>query len=181
MNRPTKALIMGLRGAGKTTASRSAAELAGRRFVDLDRVVMLALGAQSVTEIFQTQGEPAFREGETAALRETLAESGSLVVALGGGTPTAPGAADLIRAAQATGDAVAIYMRAPADDLAARLRGAGVGDRPRLIDGDIDEEMRAVFDARDPLYRSLADHEIDATGRAETVAREIAAILNSTQ
>jgi len=170
-------LIIGLRGSGKTTAAQSLAHAIGWRCVDLDARVRAMFGAESVTEIFQTHGEPAFRDGEAASLLSVLTEPEPTVVSLGGGTPTAPGAAGAIRQAVTKGDARVVYLRAEPAQLAARLERLGVGDRPKLVDGDITGEMQQVFDARDTLYRELADVEVDASQQADTVRARITAWL----
>jgi len=170
-------LVIGLRGSGKSTIGRRVAVAMGTTFIDLDACVMELLGAESVTEIFARLGEPAFRKGERDALERVLREESRAVVALGGGTPTAPGAEALIRAAQKAGEAVAVYLRAQPGEIAERLASKGVGDRPALIDGDIFEEMQKVYDARDAFYCALADHEIDAMRSVDDVVSEIVRAL----
>jgi len=71
-------------GVGKTTAGRCLAERLDVPFLDLDQVVERASG-RTVPDIFQTDGEIAFRQQETSALREVLAGE-PVVLALGGGT-----------------------------------------------------------------------------------------------
>ncbi|CAE7155263.1 aroK [Symbiodinium necroappetens] len=163
MTRVRSILIMGLRGAGKTTAAKAVADEIGWAFVDLDERAREGFGGITVTEIFREHGEPAFREAETASLADVLTED-RVVVALGGGTPTAPGATDRIRAAQDAGEALVIYLRAEHERIAERLAHAGIGDRPKLVEGDLHDEMRLVFEARDPLYpdgrRACEDHAL---------------------
>jgi len=171
-------LIMGLRGSGKTTAASSLAHHIGWRCVDLDVRVREMFDESSVTDIFRIHGEPAFREGEAAALRCVLTEPEPTVVSLGGGTPTAPGMAGAIRAAAASGDVRVVYLRAQPEAIASRLEKLGVGDRPKLVDGDIHEEMRQTFDARDALYRELAGVEIDASQQPDDVRTQIAQWLH---
>ena len=60
--------FVGFLGAGKSTLARNLGSLFHRPHVDTDRLVERALG-QSVTEIFSTLGEPAFREAETLYLQ----------------------------------------------------------------------------------------------------------------
>lgn len=153
-------LLIGLRGSGKTSAGILAAQALGLPFVDLDDATRALLGVPTVAEAWRMHGEPAFRQAETRALAGALGPP-TRVVALGGGTPTAPGAADLIR----DSGALVIYLCADADTLRRRLGPAVARDpnRPSLTGGDPLAEIDAVLAERDPLYRSLAHHILDVT------------------
>ncbi|QKK09395.1 MAG: hypothetical protein HND58_15335 [Planctomycetota bacterium] len=106
MSQPHPLLLIGLRGSGKSTLGRLVAERLVAdglvaAFSDLDDAVLARLGHATVAEAWNTLGEPAFRTAETACLRERVPaalDDGTpqVVVALGGGTPTAPGAAELL-------------------------------------------------------------------------------------
>lgn len=159
-------LLIGLRGSGKSSLGRDLASRTRRRFVDLDEVVPGALGRASVSEVFERDGEEAFRLAETRALQEALAGPAS-VVALGGGTPTAPGAADRIRAASRDGRAVAVYLRADASTLRARLEASDNAHRPSLTGVGVLDEVDALLERRDPLYRDLADAIVSTDGLTE--------------
>jgi shikimate kinase len=170
---PTPILI-GLRGSGKTTIGRKLALRLGRRFVDLDDRTPRFAGAKSVGEALRTLGEPAFRQAEARALFAALDEPG-VVLALGGGTPTAPGAAERLRHAKSCDQAVVMYLRADADALRSRLEQDKATDRPALMGNSALDEIPQLLAARDPLYRALADHIIEvARSDAETLARFIA-------
>jgi 3-dehydroquinate synthase len=151
-------LLIGLRGSGKTSAGAIAARRLGLPFLDLDDATRALLNAPTVAHAWHAHGEPAFRAAEVRALGEAL-RMPPRVIALGGGTPTAPGAADLIRAA----DALVIYLRADAEALRQRLRDsiASDPDRPSLTGADPLAEIDQVLARRDPLYVSLASHVVD--------------------
>lgn len=156
-------VLIGLRGSGKTTLGRAIAQRAGRAFIDLDDLTPAHLGCASVREAWAAHGEPAFRAAEAHALADVLGRPGT-VLALGGGTPTAPGAADLLRAARAGRRAWLAYLRAGAAHLRARLAGADLSLRPALLGSDPLAEIDAVLAARDGLYRGLADAVIEVGG-----------------
>lgn len=147
-------VLMGLRASGKSTVGRALAEALGTPFVDLDDQTRTLLGAASVREAFASAGEAAFREAEAKALAAVLAEPPQ-VIALGGGTPMAPGASEQLVAARASG-ALVVFLDPPLDVLAARLR-AEQGDRPSLTGLGVVEEIESIAAARRPRYAALTD------------------------
>lgn len=170
-------LLIGLRCSGKTTIGGILAQRLRRAFVDLDDVTPGVLGAATVREAWDRFGQEAFRNAETVALSKVLVRDG-LVVALGGGTPTAPTAADLIRDEREQGRALVIYLAASSQTLRARLAQEENLHRPTISGSDPVSEVEDVRAARDPLYRELADITIDVDAGApqaiaETIARRI--------
>lgn len=131
----------------------------------MDDRVAERFGADSPGEALREHGEPAFRAAETACLDAALTEQPALVLALGGGTPTAPGAADLLGAS----DALLVYLRAEAPTLAERLSSSAI-DRPALRGSDPAAEIGQLLAERDPLYLSLADHVIEVGSLTEPQA-----------
>lgn len=172
MSAATVIVLMGLRGSGKSTLGRALAERLGRGFVDLDDRTAAALGCAAPGEALRTHGEPAFRAAEAAALRGALDEAG-IVLALGGGTPTAPGAADLLRERSADGRAAVLYLRASAATLAERLATAaasGGPERPPLVGEDPIGEIGMLLERRDGLYQELAGSVLHLDGVSEAGA-----------
>jgi len=165
-------LLMGLRGSGKSTIGRELARRQQRAFIDLDDRTCALLGVASASEAFATLGQSAYRDAETKALKAALDQSGA-IIALGGGTPTAPGAADLIRAAAAAGRAVAVYLRCTPAELRARLTGRIDARRPSITGADPLDEIEAVFAQRDPLYQSLAARQITGLTSLEEAIRAL--------
>lgn len=167
-------LLIGLRGSGKSTLARALARAERREAIDLDDVTLRALGASDASEAWRVHGEPAFRAAEAAGLAELLKSPRGRVVALGGGTPTAPGAAEAIREACATGGAVVVYLRATPQVLASRLRASGPGaNRPSLTGAGPIEEIESVFAQRDPLYRRLATRTIEGVETVDDALRAL--------
>lgn len=142
--------------------------------IDLDDRTLAALGYSTIAEAWRTSGEPAFRATESEALAAALAEP-PCVVSLGGGTPMAPGADALLRDAANNGRAVLVYLHAPPSVLRARLR-EGDPSRPSLTGAGMLDEIDAVFAQRDPIYRSLAAHIVDATTTTAAQVDDLARI-----
>lgn len=168
-------VLMGLRASGKTTLGRALAERLGRRFIDLDDRTLALLGDGTIADAFRRAGEPAFRAAEVEALGSALAEEG-IVLALGGGTPTAPGAEAMLREAQAQGRAALVYLRCEPETLRARLRASGGAgaNRPSLTGDDPLDEIERVHAARDPVYRALADVVLEGEQTAASITAALA-------
>lgn len=162
-------VLIGLRASGKTTVAQALAARLGVFAVDLDDRVRESLGFASVREAFARAGEAAFREAESRALAAALATDGPSVVALGGGTPTAPGAADALRSARASGRVWSVFLDPPLERLASRL-ARDAGDRPSLTGRGVVEEIGALAAVRRPLYAALADLVLREEDPPSTIA-----------
>ena len=167
-------ILMGLRGSGKTTIGGLLAKRLRRSYVDLDDKTVVLLGGKSVAEAFRRAGEPAFRTAEVAALQTELGKTRQ-ILALGGGTPAAPGAAALLRAKQDSGDALIVFLTASTEVLRERLAKTDTASRPSLTGKGTLEEIDQVRARREPMYQSLASLVVDSSNlSAEQAAIRIA-------
>jgi shikimate kinase len=73
-------------GSGKTTYGKELAEELGYDFFDLDEAIEKKAG-KSIVDIFEKEGEGAFRTLESETLHETEKLDDNTVIATGGGTP----------------------------------------------------------------------------------------------
>ena len=142
-------------GAGKTTVGEALAQRLGWRHLDSDAQVEANTG-RTVPEIFAADGEAAFRLEEARALADAVAAEEPIVVSVAGGAVLDPANRDLLRRSGPV-----VWLRADPSTLAARV-GSGAG-RP-LLDGDPAGNLRALYQARRPVYESLADLTIDVDG-----------------
>ena len=149
-------ILIGYRGAGKTTVGQLLAKRVGWKFADTDALVV-EKAAQSISEIFAAEGEAGFRLRERTAL-QTLRKFDRQVIALGGGTATDAENHSLIRRLGKT-----VWLRAPAVVLWSRISRdeAGKTSRPNLTPAGGLQEIETVLAKREPMYESLADHIID--------------------
>jgi len=151
-------VLIGLRVSGKTTLGKRVARDLDMPFVDLDDRVAEAFGVGHAADALRAHGLDRFREVEAECLKKALQEN-AIVLALGGGAPTAPGASDTLRGAT---DAFVVYLHARPETLAARLRHVGAASRPSLTGKDPTEEFEEMYTARHPLYADLASAVIES-------------------
>ena len=172
-SRRMNVFLTGFRGSGKSAVGRELAELAGLEFVDTDEEVEL-LSGKTVKEIFDCGGEKAFREIEKRVVLDTCSRE-NLVVALGGGALADAGTARAVKNA-----GIVVFLNAPAEVLHRRIEsdGATAGRRPPLTRKGGFEETRELLERRLPLYREVADAEVDAAaGPPRVIAERIESLL----
>lgn len=146
--------LVGFMGSGKSTIGRALADELGWSFCDLDEEIERREGT-TIAEIFDTRGEPAFREIELAALREHVraVERGQpQVIALGGGAFVSDENFELV-----SNHGVPIWIDCPLPAIERRV--ASQTHRPLARDL---ERLRELFEARRGAY-ARADYRIEVT------------------
>ncbi len=141
-------------GSGKTTVGREVARRSGRRFVDSDQQIEADTG-RSVREIWSSDGEPAYRRLEAAALAAAVAEPRHAVIAAAGGVVLDPANRRLLRTS-----GTVVWLDGDPEVLAER---ASTGDHRPLLDVDPVAAMRSMAEARRPWYEEVATHRVDVT------------------
>jgi len=153
MERLAKTVVLvGMMGAGKTAVGTQLARLLGVPFRDSDSEIVAA-AQRAITEIFERDGEPFFRARETEVLAR-LVRGTPCVLSTGGGAFMTAANRALIRAS-----AVSVWLRADLDLLWQRVRHKA--SRPLLQTANPRETLRALYDARVPVY-AMADLAVDA-------------------
>jgi shikimate kinase len=164
-------VLTGFMGSGKSSVGRALATLLDWNFVDLDAEIEKVEG-RKIRYIFANDGEPTFREIETARLRSVLAtRPRPRVLATGGGTYVQEHNAKLLRAAGAT----VVFLEASPETLLQRCcpKGSESSETIRPLARDRDAFMR-LYEQRLPFYRT-ADLTVNSENKQpEAVAQEIA-------
>jgi len=159
-------VILGFMACGKTTVAKELARELDAKFIDLDSFIADREG-RSPAQIIPTEGEPSFRQTETAALNEVLTQTDARIIALGGGTFTIPENRTLI----ALHDCFTIWLDAPFDLCWQRITDASANARPLAPNRDTAFQR---YEARRADY-GLAEHRIviAASDSLESIAGQI--------
>ena len=144
------AILVGVPGAGKTTVGEALAARLGVAFRDTDADVEASTG-RAISDIFVESGEPEFRRLEADAVVAALAEHTG-VLALGGGAVLDAGT----RASLA--GLPVVWLRV---GLAAASQRAGLSVARPVLLGNVRSQLKALMDARAPLYEEVAALVLD--------------------
>jgi 3-dehydroquinate synthase len=160
--------LYGPPGTGKSTVGKKLAQNLKLPFIDIDRVIEMHAGT-SISQIMEQQGEQAFRDLESAALKNLLQEKES-VVALGGGA--------LLREenytlAESNGRVILLMAELPT--LLERMHNES-GKRPLLV-GDLSTKLASLLAKRAEHYSSFS-MLIHVDGKtAEQNAQQVQVVL----
>lgn len=155
-------------GAGKSRVGKRLAERLGLPFVDADSEIEKETG-KSVSELFATVGEAAFRERERQMICRLLGGP-VIVVASGGGAYLDPVIRAEIRARGRS-----IWLRADLDTLVERTSRSN--RRPLLEGVDRRAKLSELMERRYPVYAE-ADLVVDShSGPVEATVESVLAAL----
>jgi shikimate kinase len=137
-------VLVGMMGAGKSTIGRRLSARLRLPFLDAD-IEIEAAAAMSIPEIFETHGEPHFRDGEARVIARLL-DSGPAVLATGGGAFMREETRSRIRR-----QAVSVWLKADADIIMRRVKRRA--DRPLLQTADPAATVGRLIEEREPIYQ----------------------------
>ncbi len=154
-------VLSGFMATGKSTVGRSVAQRLKRPFVDLDQLIEDQAGC-SISELFRTRGEPAFRALERQALLDVLRDD-AVVLSVGGGALL-----DRAMRLDVLERARVVTLRASAAEVA--RRAATDTARPLLgATADV-EGTQALLELRAPSYA-------ECHASVDTEGRDVAAVV----
>ena len=157
-------ILVGYMGCGKTTVGESIAEATRYTFADTDEMIVAQQG-RSISDIFAQDGEPAFRDMETALLVKMLTEKNdTCVISTGGGMPVQKENRNLLRQL-----GTVVYLRAKPETVYERIKGDTT--RPLLQCENPMERIREMIKSRNPAYEEAAELVIDVD---DLTQREVA-------
>ena len=136
--------LIGFMGTGKTSVGRLVAEQLHFDYLDTDEVIQSRTG-RTITEIFSTDGEAAFRKMEQELVGELAART-KTVIATGGGLPMNPQNLVSLKT-----HALVVCLWASPEKIWERVKNQT--HRPLLHDADPQKKIRELLAAREPFYR----------------------------
>ena len=157
--------LVGMMGAGKSAVGRQLAARLGSAFVDADHEIEARTGV-TIPVIFDVEGEAGFRKREELMIDELTQRTG-IVLATGGGAVLSANTRLRLKERGLT-----IYLHAKVGDLVHRTKNDR--NRPLLACDDPRQRLEELLEAREPLYREVADLVVE-TGRP-SVTRLVASI-----
>jgi shikimate kinase len=161
-SKPRLALI-GFRGVGKSAIARRLAEIWNIPMLSLDDQIERNAGMK-IDQIVQTQGWPAFRDLEYAALQSAAASERLLLDCGGGIVEEADGLRSERKIALLRERFFCIYISVSEEKMRYRLSSlARNASRPDLTGADSPDKLLEVFRRREPLYLELAHTMVDVS------------------
>ncbi len=146
--------LIGFMGTGKTAAGKALAERLGKEFIELDALLELKAG-KTIPEIFQQDGEIAFRELEIGVTKE-VSQRKNAVIACGGGVVL-----NKINIDRLKEECLIVYLTASPRVILKRT--SGDENRPLLKTTERALRIRELLKFRKPFYERAADITINTS------------------
>lgn len=154
--------LIGFMGSGKTTIGKELAHILSCTYKDTDHIVELNQGC-AIASIFAHEGEAAFRDYETYALKQTL---DARIISTGGGIIERSENRQFMK-----DNGTVIYLDANFDDINMRLQKDPT--RPLWNHNDMNDK-RKLFERRLPVYKQCADYIVNTHHRPiEEIVKDI--------
>ncbi len=152
-------ILIGFMGCGKTSVGKRLSQTLECEFLDTDELIEQQQ-QRTISDIFATDGEAAFREMETECLKNLLERQGDgFVLSVGGGLPIREVNRGLLKE---LGDV--ILLQVSPDVVYKRLRNDTT--RPLLQDKNPRGRILDLMSARKSYYEEAATHIVDVNDRS---------------
>ena len=135
--------LIGMMGSGKSQTGPVLAKMINYAFVDTDDVIEKA-SKQSISSIFEKDGEKVFRDVEKKVLKE-ISQHHSLVIATGGGLVTLPENWGILH------QGIVIWLDLDLKRSIKRLE-TDKKKRPLLVGDDLADNFSQIYESRKPIY-----------------------------
>lgn len=151
-------ILTGFMGCGKTSVGIRLSYVAKRTFIDTDKWIEKRQG-KSVSQIFEDDGEKAFRRMETDCIRELIDTAQRQIISTGGGLPVRKENRELLHRLGKV-----YYLKVTPETVYERLKGDTT--RPLLQGDNPQEKIKMLLEEREPFYMEGADAVIEVSGKS---------------
>lgn len=148
-------ILIGFMGCGKTSVGIKLSYQMRRTMVDTDKWIEKKQ-KMTVSDIFDTYGEEAFRRMETECLKELIQTVDGQIISVGGGLPVREENHRLLKQLGRV-----IYLKVTPQTVYLRLKDDT--SRPLLKVEDPLERICSLMEKRGPVYEACADRIIEAS------------------
>jgi len=155
-DRGRRIVLVGLRGAGKSSLGKMLAEKLGVPFIELDRMVEQEYGA-SMPLLIEMSGVATFKRHERACLERVVAENECAVIATAGGIVSNPETYGLLLRRTHT-----VWISAQPEEHMSRVMKQG-DFRPMARNREAMSDLHAILEARRVDY-ARAETSLDTSG-----------------
>ena len=175
MNKPEtfqikRVVLIGYRGAGKTTVGKKLAEILAWTYVSTDEMIVKKRG-ESITTFVEKYGWKEFRNLEHEVVHQLKAEN-ECVIDCGGGVVEDAGNMTVLKHR-----ALVVWIDAPLEIIKSRL--SNVVDRPPLSEADLISDLEEHYQRRLSFYQKYSDMQLNSSEKtAEEICREIISRLS---
>jgi shikimate kinase len=153
----TNLILTGFMGSGKSTVGRMLAKEMKTFFLDTDLLIE-NFENKSISEIFKSEGEKAFREKERYCFEWIKNNVLNTIVSVGGGFPV------YIPEIKEAG--VVIYLKVDFESILKRMNEEEIKKRPLFKDI---KKAKELFEKRSKIYEELADFIVENTDMQKSV------------
>lgn len=160
-------ILCGFMGSGKTTLGEGLADHFGMELIDTDKEIVKREN-RSITDIFETDGEPYFRRLETELIKE-LSQKDNLIISLGGGL-----AANKVNHPYLKAAGKVILLDCGIEVTLKRI----MGDASRPLTKNGEEDIIKRYNFRKPIYEAVADIIIDSSFSPEKTLKTAITAIN---
>lgn len=159
-------ILIGFMGCGKSSVGKELSAHLGRSLIDTDQWIEKKQGRR-ISDIFEEDGEAAFRCMETDCLRELLKEPDKKIISVGGGLPIREENHPLLKELGRV-----CYLKVTPQRVYERLKDDKT--RPLLQVDDPMERIESLLVQRSPIYEKCADVTVEASDKSlEEIKEEI--------
>lgn len=160
-------ILIGFMGSGKSTVGKFVANNNNMKQIDTDWYIESKQN-RKISEIFETDGEEAFRRMETDCIKELLKNvDNKYIVSVGGGLPMKEENRGLLHQL-----GTIVYLKAEISTLEKRL--SGDKKRPLLQGGELHDKIASLMEKRESVYEELADIIVQTDNKSfEDIENEI--------